>query len=207
VRAIDAARTKGDAHALSELEGQFADVGVIQLRIFRFRIADWPAINPKSAIRNDAPSWSTPSKSSLKSRTGVASMGGGRRGFWQGMNRLGPDRSSHAADESTVGSTFHRRKMPMAGLDPAFTRAEDRSTLRSSLQPRGLAAIPDPIHPLGETNSSRDLVVITGDLITGGLPIRAIASRRFSRTSKPNTASSAPLEITTTASTAKSPSR
>ncbi|QOV89354.1 metallophosphoesterase [Humisphaera borealis] len=91
---------------------------------------------------------------------------GWRRAVWQTMNRLGLT-GLHALPMSRRWVDFHRRKMHLAGLDPALegVRIVQLSDIHYSpvVGQRYLVQFIRWINDL-----QPDLVVITGDLITGG---------------------------------------
>jgi predicted MPP superfamily phosphohydrolase len=91
---------------------------------------------------------------------------GWRRAVWQAMNRFGLT-GLHALPMSRRWVDIHRRKMPLAGLDPALhgMKIVQLSDLHYSpvVWQRYLIQYIRWVNDL-----QPDLVVITGDLITGG---------------------------------------
>ena len=89
-----------------------------------------------------------------------------RRAIWRSMARLGLT-GTHALPMNRRGVEIHRRKMPIAGLDPAMAglRIVQISDLHYSpvVWQRYLVQYVRWVNDL-----KPDLVVVTGDLITGG---------------------------------------
>lgn len=89
-----------------------------------------------------------------------------RRAIWRGMARLGLT-GTHALPMNRRWVEIHRRKMPLAGLDPAMEglRIVQISDLHYSpvVWQRYLVQYIRWVNDL-----DADLVVVTGDLITGG---------------------------------------
>jgi len=89
-----------------------------------------------------------------------------RRAIWTGMNRIGLT-GLHALPLNRRWVDIHRRKMPFVGLDPAFNgfKIVQISDLHHSpvVTQRYLIQY---LHWVNELQP--DLVVVTGDLITGG---------------------------------------
>jgi uncharacterized protein len=89
-----------------------------------------------------------------------------RRAIWQGMNRLGLT-GMHGLPMSRRWVEIHRRKMPLAGLDPALEGL--KIVQISDLHYSPVVWQRYLIQYLAWVNETEpDVVVVTGDLITGG---------------------------------------